>query len=87
MMAAVRTVMFTIDRSTVNPPVPQYAGVQGEHNATLPSFELPEAWNAVYQHRLEYVDGLQHAWVPRRWQHPGEPYPIPFPRTGQELGA
>ena len=44
MITTIRTVKFTIDADAVNPPVPQYAGVQGEHNATLLSFELPAEW-------------------------------------------
>ena len=86
MITTIRTVQFAVDGDTVTPSAPQYAGVQGEHNATQLSFQLPEDWNSAYQYRLEYVDGLQHTTstpvleaaegtvtylIPKTWTSPG----------------
>lgn len=87
MIATVRTVKFTIVGDTVNPLVPQYAGVQGEHNATLLSFELPKEWNAAYQYRLEYVDGLQHAWVTPVLEASGGTVSYPIPKDWTRAGG
>lgn len=58
MAEAIRTVDYTIEQGHLIPAAPQYAGVQGEHQATKVSFRLPEAWSGTgYVYRVEYVDG------------------------------
>ena len=58
MADAVRTVDYTIEEGCLIPATPQYAGIQGEHQATKVAFRLPEAWSGVgYVYRVEYVDG------------------------------
>lgn len=53
-----RTVGFSITDGGITPTVPQYAGVQGEHNATEVLFTVPSGWvSRGYAVRAEYVDG------------------------------
>lgn len=87
MITTIRTVKFTIDADAVNPPVPQYAGVQGEHNATLLSFELPAEWNTAYQYRLEYVDGLQHICVTPTLEAAQGAVSYPIPKDWTKAGG
>ncbi|MCI8554040.1 MAG: hypothetical protein HFJ80_03745, partial [Clostridiales bacterium] len=58
-MKAVSTIFFTAGPVEVEPAGPQYAGVQGDHQATRVVFILDEAlYAAQYSYRLEYVDGM-----------------------------
>ena len=58
MSTPIRTVTFSATPSGVTPDQPQFAGVQGDHNATSVVFALDEALvNAAYQYRFEFVDG------------------------------
>ena len=58
MSTPIRTVTFSATPSGVTPDQPQFAGVQGDHNATSVVFALDEALvNAAYQCRFEFVDG------------------------------
>lgn len=58
MSTPIRTVTFSATLSGVTPDQPQFAGVQGDHNATSVVFALDEALvNAAYQYRFEFVDG------------------------------
>lgn len=58
-MAYERTVHFTVTENAVNPCDPQYAGVQGDHNSTLISFDLSEKLASEnYKYRVEFTDGM-----------------------------
>jgi hypothetical protein len=60
MPESVRRVTFTVDGDGISPSTPQWAGVQGEHQATLIEFMVPDLWQQrQYQYRLEYIDGMQ----------------------------
>ena len=60
MAEPMRTVLFTVEENGVTPAAPQFAGVQGDHEATRVIFRLPEAWTAAgYVYRIEYADGVQ----------------------------
>lgn len=60
MITSVRSVTFTVDADGISPSTPQWAGVQGEHQATLVVFLIPDTWQQrLYQYRVEYVDGMQ----------------------------
>ncbi len=59
-MKSVRSIHFTVDGESISPASPQWAGIQGEHQATLVSFSVPSEWSAyTYQYRIEYIDGMQ----------------------------
>ena len=58
-MAYERTVHFTVTENAVNPCDPQYAGVQGDNNSTLISFDLSEKLASEnYKYRVEFIDGM-----------------------------
>jgi hypothetical protein len=58
-MAYERTVHFTVTENAVNPCDPQYAGVQGDNNSTLISFDLSEKLASEnYKYRVEFTDGM-----------------------------
>ena len=58
MSTPIRTVSFAATTSGVTPDQAQFAGVQGDHNATSVVFTLDEALvNEAYQYRFEFVDG------------------------------
>lgn len=58
MSTPIRTVSFAATTSGVTPNQAQFAGVQGDHNATSVVFTLDEALvNEAYQYRFEFVDG------------------------------
>ncbi len=62
MSEPIRTITFQAGREGVTPDLPQFAGVQGEHNATEVVFQMePEAQgglaSAAYQYRVEFRDG------------------------------
>lgn len=60
MPSAVRWVRFAVTAEELTPSTPQWAGVQGEHQATGVSFEVPPEWiEAGYRFRVEWVDGMQ----------------------------
>lgn len=60
MPIAVRYVDFTVTAETISPAVPQWAGVQGEHQATAVRFSVPSSWlEADYLFRVEWIDGMQ----------------------------
>lgn len=60
MPKAVRWINYTVTAEGLSPSEPQWAGVQGEHQATGVSFEVPSDWmNADYRFRVEWVDGMQ----------------------------
>ena len=55
---AIRTIAYTITENGIEPSVPQYAGVQGDHNAARVDFTLGfEQIDPDYRYRIEYVDG------------------------------
>lgn len=56
---SIRTIVFTVEETgEVSPALPQYAGVQGDHNATTVRFDLPDAlYDAKWKYRIEYVNG------------------------------
>ena len=56
-MPPVRTIEFKVTHAGLVPGSPQFAGVQGEHNATRVSFLLDTALQTGYVYRIEYVDG------------------------------
>lgn len=60
-VSALRTVTFIVgdDLNTVTPTKAQYAGVQGDHNATAIAFNVTNliAKNSNFVFRAEYVDG------------------------------
>ena len=58
-MEAVHRIRFvpTDDGSGLLPSAPQYAGVQGDHNAAYVEFQLPAELQQGYRLRVEYVDG------------------------------
>ena len=58
---AIRTIQFDVSQTGVIPSYPQFAGVQGDHNATEVTFNLSsELIDAEYSYRFEYVDGLNN---------------------------
>ncbi len=58
MSDVIRNVVFTADADGVTPTQAQFAGVQGEHNATEVAFTLDSALqDPAYRYRFEYVDG------------------------------
>lgn len=58
MADAIRTIAFTVTENGIEPSVPQYAGVQGDHNAAQVTFTLGFAQiDPDYRYRIEYVDG------------------------------
>ncbi len=60
MPTAIRTVTFTVTDTGITPTAPQWAGMQGEHQATRVVFILPDALNTgEYRFRAEWVDGTQ----------------------------
>lgn len=60
MPTAIRTVTFTVTDTGITPIAPQWAGMQGEHQATRVVFILPDALNTgEYRFRAEWVDGTQ----------------------------
>lgn len=60
MPTAVRTVTFTVHENSIAPTAPQWAGIQGEHQATRVVFELLDSWSrADYRYRVEWIDGMQ----------------------------
>ena len=58
-VTARRTVALTVAADgEITPAAPQYAGIQGEHNACEVVFTLPQEWiTAAYHYRAEYVGG------------------------------
>ena len=56
-MPPVRTIEFKVTHAGLVPGSPQFAGVQGEHNATRVSFLLDTVLQTGYVYRIEYVDG------------------------------
>ena len=59
MQEPIRTLRVQADANGVRPSNPQYAGVQGEHNATRVIFALDEALlRAEYRYRFEFVDSM-----------------------------
>lgn len=56
-MPPVRTIEFKVTHAGLDPGSPQFAGVQGEHNATRVSFLLDTVLQTGYVYRIEYVDG------------------------------
>ena len=59
MQEPIRTLRVEADASGVRPSTPQYAGVQGEHNATQVIFALDAALlREEYRYRFEFVDSL-----------------------------
>lgn len=57
MITPIRTITFTAGAAGVTPDQPQFAGVQGEHNATKVVFSLDDALvKEEYKYRFEYVD-------------------------------
>ncbi len=53
-----RTVKVTVDATGgVTPKTPQYAGVQGEHNACRVTFDVGAWENEPFSYRGEFVDG------------------------------
>lgn len=55
---AIRTIAFTVTENGIEPSAPQYAGVQGDHNAARVAFTLAFAQSdPEYRYRIEYVDG------------------------------
>ena len=64
MLTAVRKVFFTVAADGSVPATPQWAGVQGEHNATEVVFEIPAHWvQAGYRFHAEWIDGVQGGYV------------------------
>ncbi len=60
MLTAARTVTFTVTADSMEPATPQWAGVQGEHQATAVVFNLPTAWvEKGCRFCAEWVDGMQ----------------------------
>ncbi len=58
MAQAIRTITFTATADGVTPAGPQFAGVQGEHNAAEVVFQLDDQLGkAAYIYRVEFVDG------------------------------
>ena len=54
-MPPVRTIEFKVTHAGLVPGSPQFAGVQGEHNATRVSFLLDTVLQTGYVYRIEYV--------------------------------
>lgn len=60
MLTAARTITFTVTADSMEPATPQWAGVQGEHQATAVIFNLPAEWvEKGCRFRAEWVDGMQ----------------------------
>ena len=60
MPSCIRTVDFTVTEKDISPSVPQWAGVQGEHQATRVRFQLPTSLTGDgFVYRVEWVDGMQ----------------------------
>mgnify|MGYP000007026040 FL=1 len=60
MPSCIRTVDFTVTEKDISPSVPQWAGVQGEHQATRVRFQLPTSLTGDgFCYRVEWVDGMQ----------------------------
>ena len=56
-MEPIRTITFRATRDGLTPNSPQYAGVQGEHNATQVIFQLDSGLTILGgKYRIEYVD-------------------------------
>lgn len=62
------------------PPAPQYAGVQGDHNAAYVEFQLPAELQQGYRCRVEYVDGAAE-WSDRGADAVGGMCGVPLPRA------
>ena len=57
MSEPVRSIIFFADENGVSPSEPQFAGVQGEHNATEVKFQLSSALTSPeYLYRIEFSD-------------------------------
>lgn len=57
MSEPVRSIIFFADENGISPPEPQFAGVQGEHNATEVKFQLSSALTSPeYLYRIEFSD-------------------------------
>ena len=51
---AIRTIAFTVTENGIEPSAPQYAGVQGDHNAARVAFTLAFAQSdPEYRYRIE----------------------------------
>lgn len=60
MPESIRTVDFTVTEKGISPAAPQWAGVQGEHQATRVRFKLPESLIGKGHHfHVEWIDGMQ----------------------------
>ena len=60
MPESIRTVDFTVTEKDISPAAPQWAGVQGEHQATRVRFKLPESLIGKGHHfHVEWIDGMQ----------------------------
>ena len=60
MPESIRTVDFTVTEKDISPAAPQWAGVQGEHQATRVRFKLPESLiGKGYHFHVEWTDGMQ----------------------------
>ena len=60
MPESIRTVDFTVTETDISPAVPQWAGVQGEHQATRVRFKLPASLiGKGYHFHVEWIDGMQ----------------------------
>lgn len=56
-MEPIRNIIFSAAKDGLTPNAPQYAGVQGEHNATQVTFQLDAGLTILGgKYRIEYVD-------------------------------
>lgn len=57
MSEPVRSIIFFADENGISPSEPQFAGVQGEHNATEVNFQLSsDLISPEYLYRIEFSD-------------------------------
>ena len=54
-----RNINYTVDINEIHPKSPQFAGVQGEHNATFVKFSFTDEFNAKLQELSQIYDYIQ----------------------------